>query len=179
MNNELYHHGVKGMRWGHRRYQNADGSLTAAGERRYARDAREKGYNRHDSDTGVRYKTTGRNNRRENLDIDAHRYVKEDLTRSKKLADETAGLTRNLKNANQINRNKPKQRMDLSSMTDKEMREKINRELLERQYSDMFSPQKTSKGREYVDTALDVVGSVAAIGASSLAIALAIKELKG
>lgn len=33
-NNELYHHGVKGQRWGFRRYQNKDGSLTPAGERR-------------------------------------------------------------------------------------------------------------------------------------------------
>ena len=32
---ELYHHGVKGMKWGVRRYQNPDGSLTAAGEKRY------------------------------------------------------------------------------------------------------------------------------------------------
>lgn len=31
---ELYHWGVKGMRWGVRRYQNADGSLTDAGKRR-------------------------------------------------------------------------------------------------------------------------------------------------
>lgn len=33
--NELHHHGIKGMRWGVRRYQNADGSLTADGRRRY------------------------------------------------------------------------------------------------------------------------------------------------
>ena len=32
---ELQHHGVKGMRWGVRRYQKKDGSLTAAGKRRY------------------------------------------------------------------------------------------------------------------------------------------------
>lgn len=30
--NELYHHGIKGQRWGVRRYQNKDGSLTLAGK---------------------------------------------------------------------------------------------------------------------------------------------------
>lgn len=33
-NNELMHHGIHGMRWGVRRYQNKDGSLTAAGRKR-------------------------------------------------------------------------------------------------------------------------------------------------
>jgi len=32
---ELQHHGVLGMKWGVRRYQNEDGSLTPAGEKRY------------------------------------------------------------------------------------------------------------------------------------------------
>lgn len=34
---ELYHHGIKGQRWGVRRFQNADGSLTKRGEKRYAK----------------------------------------------------------------------------------------------------------------------------------------------
>lgn len=32
---DLYHWGIKGMKWGVRRYQNADGSLTSAGRKRY------------------------------------------------------------------------------------------------------------------------------------------------
>lgn len=34
---KLYHHGIKGMKWGVRRYQNTDGSLTPAGKRREAK----------------------------------------------------------------------------------------------------------------------------------------------
>jgi hypothetical protein len=37
-NNELYHHGVKGQKWGIRRFQNKDGSLTPAGIKRYQSD---------------------------------------------------------------------------------------------------------------------------------------------
>lgn len=38
---ELAHHGILGMKWGVRRFQNKDGSLTAAGKKRYGSDGDE------------------------------------------------------------------------------------------------------------------------------------------
>ena len=35
--NYISHHGILGMKWGVRRYQNPDGSLTPAGEKRYGK----------------------------------------------------------------------------------------------------------------------------------------------
>ena len=178
-NNVITHSGIKGMKWGVRRYQNEDGTLTEAGKKRYARDAREKEFNKYDESTGKYYKSSKKNGRTE-LEADANRYAKEDLARTKRLTDETAGLARNLKNANdQSIRNKPKTRMDLSNMSDQELRNQINRELLERQYNDVFNPVSVSKGREYTGKILDTAGVVLPIAGSALGIALQIKELRG
>lgn len=35
---ELYHWGIKGMKWGVRRYQNKDGTLTSEGKKHYSQD---------------------------------------------------------------------------------------------------------------------------------------------
>lgn len=42
MDYELYHYGVKGQKWGVRRYQNSDGTLTDAGKKRYNRMSDDK-----------------------------------------------------------------------------------------------------------------------------------------
>lgn len=162
---ELYHHGIKGMKWGVRRYRNTDGSLTPAGQKRYARDQRENAGKKKGDKVGA---------------ADPDRWVREDLTRSKRLADESSQLVGKLKTANSnAIKNTPRAKIDLSSMTDKQMRDEINRALLERQYNDMFAPSKVSKGRIYADKTLEVAGNALALTASALGIALAIKELKG
>lgn len=65
--NELYHYGIKGMKWGVRRYQNKDGSYTEAGKKRnfkkiekaYLNDIK-NGYKDHNS--GKTYRELARKN---------------------------------------------------------------------------------------------------------------------
>lgn len=162
---ELYHWGIKGMKWGVRRYQNKDGTLTEKGQKRYERDQRENAGKKKSNKVGA---------------ADPNRWVKEDLTRSKTLSNESQNMSRNLKTmVDKSIKNNPKQKMDLSNMTDKEMRDQINRAFLEKQYNDMFAPQKSTKGRQYASKVLEVGGDVLAVTSSALAIALAIKELRG
>lgn len=169
-NDQIWHWGVKGMKWGVRRYQNADGSLTDAGKRRYS------------TDVAANAKKKKDNRLPEESLNDPNRWVKEDQERTKRVVDSGSQMASNLKTLNDKSmriqaRRAPK--MDLSKMTDQEMRERINRTMLEKQYDDMFNPKKVYSGREAVSDTLEIAGSVLTITSSALGIALAIKELKG
>ena len=167
---EMYHHGIKGQRWGIRRYQNADGSLTAEGQKRYDRDMRENNMKK-------------KENRAVIEGPDPKRWVSEDLDRSKQVVDAHSDLVKELKKLEQTTAPKSTPttaKFDLSEMTDKELRDRINRELLEQQYNKLFadtSPQQVSKGRAILQDTLNVAGDVLAITGSVLSIALAIKKL--
>ena len=62
MTNELAHFGITGMKWGVRRYQNPDGTLTEAGKLRYKEytdSSGKKRYTSNDTKLGKKIKTIG------------------------------------------------------------------------------------------------------------------------
>lgn len=86
----IQHYGVLGMKWGIRRYQNADGTLTAAGKKRAAkesnkrREAREKAARKSEKQDRAR----ASKNRRQLSDEELNKRVKR-LEQEKKLKNLT------------------------------------------------------------------------------------------
>lgn len=166
--NDLYHYGVKGMKWGIRRYQNKDGSLTAAGKKRYDRDVRENNAKKKENRIIIN-------------EPDPKRWAREDLSRSKKTVDSGLNLVKTAKNVNEKVNNQSK-KIDLSSMTDQQLRQAITRAQLETQYTKLFgneSEATVSNGKEYIKDVLEIADTVLTVGSTALGLALAIKELRG
>lgn len=86
VSDELTHYGVKGMKWGVRRYQNKDGSLTPAGKKRLVKDIRSH-FNR-DRDYGTESRLVDRNA------VIKNAHLSEKLTNSRKKLDELSEIMR-------------------------------------------------------------------------------------
>lgn len=180
--NELSHSGIKGMHWGVRRYQNKDGTLTNAGKKRYEKDARANNWEI--GEDGIarskNKKTLG-----EEQNADPNKWVKDDMQNAQKGLSTAGNSVKNISNTYKSMvkpKAQPHQRLDLSNMTDKELRDRINRELLERQYNDVFNkaPAPTlSKGQQFVGTVLEASGAALTVSASVVGLALGIKQLRG
>ena len=83
--NELRHFGIKGMKWGVRRYQNSDGTLTSAGRKRYGGVTRKSGrYQGKRIDVNAKVDNNGSKYKGTRLDTDLNRrygaYINEDGT---------------------------------------------------------------------------------------------------
>ena len=138
MENELYHHGIKGQKWGVRRYQNPDGSLTLAGKKRalkvqndYTELSKNKKY--HDKDGNLTY---------------------EGRKRALKMKEQYSSITGkslrpfpNAKGTTQVSKPKTKR---ISEMSNKEIQDKIDRIRLENTLKSL-KPKEISRGQKLVD----------------------------
>lgn len=204
---ELYHWGIKGMKWGVRRYQNEDGTLTAAGKKR-----RKASYN-----DEVKSMSTDELRRKVNRMYNEQRYI--DLTKSSssRISKTADGVERATRSAGDINKiykatkgdNNPYSKLagqgiDATARTArlakkidstsrdtrdankaKKKLEKMDDNELARQVDRLNLEQQYSRlrdsdvrrGKLRVSDVFDVAGDVLAIGASAVTIAVGIKKL--
>lgn len=121
----LEHWGIKGMKWGFRRFQNKDGSLTAAGRKRYGKSA-EGGKSTSASNKSKSSSSSGKS--------------------SGKLSSSSKSSGSSEEKQDPVIKKKP------SEMTDEELNAAINRMQLEKRYTDLLpkEPAPTPKQKSAV-----------------------------
>ena len=147
---ELYHHGIAGMKWGVRRYQNKDGSLTPAGRKRQAKLKSEL-----DMLDGMKPTQESPKSRlaayREKKQAEkdkAEKAARLEKARQAKMEKQKAAAERaeKLKNGE----------LPLKDMTDQEIQDRLNRMALEdslrktmKDYEYNFSSEKKQRAKDY------------------------------
>lgn len=136
----LVHHGIKGMKWYQRRYQNKDGSLTPQGKIRYGKNAsptRKSGKELLKENTADMKKTW--NSASPAVRDKSIRFAAKTISKSIEIGKRAA------------------QQKSVSEMSDQELRAAIDRKRLEIEYA-RLNPQQVSRGRKFANAAMkDVV----------------------
>ena len=149
---ELYHHGILGQRWGIRRYQKKDGSLTPAGLKRYGSEANFKKIQRAEA-TAKKEAEKAKYRAKTEAEI-AKINKKYKINKQDEKKEETKEKEKS---------SKPKTK-SINEMTDDEIRARINRIQLENQLKSLTPVQQT-KGQKFVkmvsDTAAPAIKNAA------------------
>lgn len=167
---ELYHHGIKGMKWGVRRFQNKDGSLTPAGKKRYDDDAVGSSSNVEKTKTTID-KAFEQNIKtgKDKAPISAAEKITKE---SQKAIDNAAQLS------NTISRVRKKNKNSTDTMTNEELQAAINRMRLEDTYREL-STKRIEEGKAKVADILSMTGNVVGIASATVGIIATVKKLKG
>ena len=156
---ELYHHGILGQRWGIRRYQKKDGSLTPAGLKRYGSEANFKKVQRAEA-TAKKEAEKAKYRARTEAEI-AKINKKYKINKPDAKKEETKEKEKSSKP--KVKSSKPKAKT-INEMTDDEIRARINRIQLENQLKSLTPVQQT-KGQKFVkmvsDTAVPAIKNAA------------------
>ncbi len=148
--NELMHYGVLGMKWGVRRYQNRDGTLTSSGKKKALKlqnDYTELVRNRKYRDSNGNLTYAGR---KKALKLQTEY---SDITGKKRLV---AFSNKNTNTNNTASKAKTKK---ISEMSNAEIQAKIDRIRLENTLRDL-TPKQVSKGEKFVNGLKDASVSI-------------------
>ena len=135
-NNELTHYGILGQKWGVRRYQNKDGTLTNAGKKRYDSEM----------DKLKKEERILKNKQRTKAKMDKLEAKRKELEELRKATED-----QKRKNKNDKAEKDAPEKKSVKSMSDEELRSVVNRMQLEQQYKNL-SPKQVSTGRKFVNT---------------------------
>lgn len=152
---ELYHHGIKGQKWGVRRFQNADGSLTIKGKQRYGT--------------------------KENFEKQYPEDKKKALGKVSSTMKKTGGAVDKLKNINdkQISKtNEARIKKDVSQMSDQELQKIVNRLNMEERYKQVMNSRAAEEGKNKVSKILEYAGTALTIGVGAVELMIKIQEMK-
>lgn len=165
-NNELMHHGIPGMKWGVRRYQNRDGTLTAAGKKRYQQEL-------------AKLKAEAevvKNKERTKAKLDKLEAKRASLEERKKALNDKPSKPDKPKKVEQKVKYVDHKSKPVDEMTDAELKSAVNRLVLESQY-EKLNPPTVSRGKRFMQVVGKDVVAPALVSAGKKALENALGDV--